>query len=171
MVIFTVHEPPNGPGDRLDRAERLVFVKDGFSWIAALIPPVWLLVKGLWLELAIYMGATGLVVWLLTTAETNTASSAFLVFVQIVFGFEAGAIYSAALERRGWAVVGTVAGRDREDCERRFLEFWLPTYTQIPVSSSDGAAIAAPNPSWVTTAWTRAKDAIESGRRRVGARA
>ena len=171
MVVFSVHEPPNGPYDRLDRAERLVFVKDGFHWMAALVPPLWLLSKGLWLELAIYVGTTGLVVWLLTTAEASTASSAFLVFVQIVFGFEAGAVYSAALERRGWRVVGTVAGRDREDCERRFLEFWLPTYTQIPPASTDGAAIAPPSTSWAMTAWTRAREAIERGRQRIGAKA
>ncbi len=171
MVVFTVHEPPNGPGDRLDRAERLVFVKDGFHWIAALVPPLWLLVKGLWLELAIYMVSTGLVVWLLTAAEANTASSAFLVIVQIVFGFEAGAIYSAALERRGWRVVGTVAGRDREDCERRFLEFWLPTYTQIPPASADGTPAATTGPSWAMAAWTSAKDAIGRGRQHLGAKA
>ena len=31
LVVFTVHEPPNAPADRLERAEQLVFVKDGFS--------------------------------------------------------------------------------------------------------------------------------------------
>ena len=166
MVVYTVHEPPNGPGDRLDRAERLVFVKDGFHWMAALVPPLWLLVKGLWLELAVYMVATGLVVWLLTSAEANTLSSAFLAIVQIVFGFEAGALYSAALERRGWRVVGTVAGRDREDCERRFLELWLPTYTPASPDS-----IAPQSTSWAMTAWTRARDAIERGRQSFGAKA
>ena len=48
MPTFTVHEPPNPPADRIDRAERLVFVKDGFSWLAAVFGPVWLLAHRLW---------------------------------------------------------------------------------------------------------------------------
>ena len=47
MLTFTVHEPPSPPPDRLERAESLVFVKDGFSWTAALFGPVWLLVHQL----------------------------------------------------------------------------------------------------------------------------
>ena len=51
------------PADRLDRAERLVFVKDGFSWLAACCPPLWLLANGLWLGRDRYPGATGLLGW------------------------------------------------------------------------------------------------------------
>ncbi len=166
MVIFTVHEPPNGPANRLDSAERLVFVKDGFSWLAAAVPPLWLLWKRMWLEFAIYAGATGLLVWLLTTAGATNISNAILIIVQIVFGFEAGALYSAALERRGWRLVGTVSGRNREDCERRFLEVWLPTHTEIPPTV--GGDPTAPSPttgSWAQTAVAQAKDALARGPR------
>ena len=48
MLTFTVHEPPDPPADRIDRAERLAFVRDGFSWSAALFTPVWLLAHRLW---------------------------------------------------------------------------------------------------------------------------
>ena len=30
MRTYTVHEQPNPPADRIDRAEKLVFIKDGF---------------------------------------------------------------------------------------------------------------------------------------------
>jgi len=33
VVAYTVHEPPNPPADRLDRAERLVFIKDGQEFL------------------------------------------------------------------------------------------------------------------------------------------
>jgi hypothetical protein len=170
LVVYTVHEPPSGPGDRLDRAEQLIFVKDGFHWIAALVPPLWLLAKRLWLELAIYLGATALVVWALTALGAETINGAFLIIVQIVFGFEAGAIYSAALQRRGWREVGTVAGRNSEDCERRYLEVWLPTYTQIPSAGADPAT-ASPTPTWAEAAWTRTKEAVQRGRQYIGAKA
>jgi hypothetical protein len=166
LVIFTVHEPPNGPANRLDSAERLVFVKDGFSWLAAAVPPLWLLAKRMWLEFAVYVGATGLLVWLLTTAGATNLSNAILIIVQIVFGFEAGALYSAALERRGWRLVGTVAGRNREDCERRFLEVWLPTHTEIPPTvSADPLAPSHTGATWSQTAVAQAKNALARGRR------
>jgi hypothetical protein len=173
VVIYTVHEPPNGPANRLESAERLVFVKDGFSWFAAAVPPLWLLMKRMWLEFAIYVGATGLLVWLLTTVDATNTSNAILLIVQIIFGFEAGALYSAALERRGWRLVGTVSGRNAEDAERRFLEMWLPTRTEIPPSADARLPTATPSSwggSWSQTALAQAKDAIARGRR-VWARA
>ena len=48
MLTFTVHEPPDPPADRIDRAEKLVFVKDGFSWAAALFGPLWMIFHRLW---------------------------------------------------------------------------------------------------------------------------
>ncbi|MBZ0209341.1 MAG: DUF2628 domain-containing protein [Hyphomicrobium sp.] len=164
MVIYSVHEPPNVSADRLESAEQLVFVKDGFSWFAAALPPIWLLMKRMWLEFAIYVGATGLLVWALTAAGAADLANAILLAAQIVFGFEAGALYSAALERRGWHLVGTVAGRNSEDCERRFLEVWLPTRTEIPRLGSGPAAPVA-GPTWAQTALAQAKDAIARGRR------
>ena len=58
MVIFNVHEPPNVSANRLESAEQLVFVKDGYTWLAALVPPLWLLWKRMWLEFAIYAVGT-----------------------------------------------------------------------------------------------------------------
>ena len=48
MLTFTVHEPPDPPADRIDRAEKLVFIKDGFSWIAAVFGPLWMIFHRLW---------------------------------------------------------------------------------------------------------------------------
>lgn len=162
MVIFNVHEPPNVSANRLESAEQLVFVKDGFAWLAALVPPLWLLWKRMWLEFAIYAGSTGLLVWLLTSAGATNLSNALLLIIQIVFGFEAGALYSASLERRGWRLVGTVSGRNAEDAERRFLEAWLPTRTEIPHTID--IATAAPRPTWAEAALAQAKDALARGR-------
>jgi hypothetical protein len=164
VVIYTVHEPPNAAADRLESAEQLVFVKDGFSWFAAALPPIWLLMKRMWLEFALYLGGTGLLVWGMTAAGAPNTANVILLIVQIVFGFEAGALYSAALERRGWRLVGTVAGRNSEDCERRFLEVWLPTHTEIPARASIAAPATTPQ-SWVQSALARTRDALARGRR------
>jgi hypothetical protein len=161
VVIYAVYEPPNASPSRLVSAEQLLFVKDGFSWFASLVPWVWLLVRRMWLELVAFIAASGLIVWAFTAAGTPDAGSAILLIVQIVFGFEAGALHGAALERRGWRLVGTVSGHGREDCERRFLEVWLPTRTEIPPPDR----MPAPSRSWTQTAMARARDAITRGRR------
>src|SRR6185312_8279144 len=61
MLTFTVHEQPNPPADRIDRAERLTFVRDGFSWTAALFAPVWLLAHRLWWPFLGYLAAEGVI--------------------------------------------------------------------------------------------------------------
>ncbi len=166
MVTFNVYEPPNASANRLESAEQLLFVKDGFSWLAALLPAVWLLVKRMWLELALFIVAASLVIWAATSGGATEVGNAIVLIAQIVLGFESGALRGAALERRGYKLVGTVSGRSTEDCERRFLEVWLPTRTEIPRSETTAAAAAAAAPhSWSQTAIGQAKDAIAHGRR------
>lgn len=164
MVTFDIYEPPNASANRLESAEQLLFVKDGFSWFAAFLPAVWLLWKRMWLELVLFVAGAGLIVWAFTAAGASDAGNAIVLIAQIILGFEAGTLYGAALERRGYKFVGTVSGRSAEDCERRFLEVWLPTRTEIPVVEQTVATHTAP-PSWGQTAIEQAKDAVARGRR------
>ena len=109
------------------------------------------------------LSARGLLVWLLTSAGATNVSNALLLIIQIVFGFEAGALYSASLERRGWRLVGTVSGRNAEDAERRFLEAWLPTRTEIP-QAVGSVGPSSPRETWVEATLAQAKDALARGR-------
>jgi hypothetical protein len=61
MRTFTVHEAPDPPADRIDRAAGLAFVRDGFSWSAALFTPIWLLAYRLWWPLLGYLVAAVLI--------------------------------------------------------------------------------------------------------------
>ena len=63
MVAYTVYEPRYTADDPIERAEQLVFVKDGFHWWAAIFPALWLMVKGLWLEFAACLVVIGLLAW------------------------------------------------------------------------------------------------------------
>lgn len=132
MATYAVLEPPNAPADRMESAERLAFIRDGFAPYAAALPPVWLLVKRMWIEFGIYMGLVGIIAWFFTAIGHGIIGNAVLLVIQILFGFEAGLLHAASLERSGWRFVGSVDGGNREDCERRFFEMWLPTYTTIP---------------------------------------
>src|SRR4051812_7761133 len=54
MSIYTVHEPPSTQQSAPD-PERLVFVRDGFSFWAFLLTPAWMLWHGLWLVFLGYL--------------------------------------------------------------------------------------------------------------------
>jgi hypothetical protein len=166
VVTFDVYEPPNASGNRLESAEQLIFVRDGFHWFAALVPAFWLLVKRMWLELIVFMVGAGLLMWAFTAAGAPNVGSAILLIAQIVLGFEAGGLYGGSLERRGYRLVGTVSGRNTEDCERRMLEVWLPTHTEIPAGETfTPQSPAAGMPAWAQTAIGQAKDQLARGRR------
>ena len=60
MVTYTVHEPPAPEADRVDRGSELEFVKDGFSWLTAICPPLGFLANGLWLFAIAYIVAASL---------------------------------------------------------------------------------------------------------------
>jgi len=117
MLTFTVHEQPNPPADRIDRAERLTFVRDGFSWTAALFAPVWLLAHRLWWPFLGYLAAEGVIELvrqseLLHPGWTTLAA----IGISLLIGLEAGTLRRWSLDRRGWTTLGSVSGRNAEDC-------------------------------------------------------
>jgi len=128
VATYTIHEPPHSPADRIGRAETLVFVKDGFSWGAALVPPVWLAVRREWVGLAAYLAAAlGLGYGLAAAgAHADWVTLVILVF-NLIIGSEAGALERWSLARGGWREIGAASGRNMDECERRFFDAWLPS--------------------------------------------
>lgn len=128
VSAFTVHEPPEAGGARLERAEGLVFVEDGFSWRAALFSPFYLLMRGEWLALAVYVAAAIVLSLLLQLLGAEADWFAWMfVILNIVTGFEMSEFKRWSLGRSGWREIATVSGRGQEEAERRFFEDWLPT--------------------------------------------
>jgi Protein of unknown function (DUF2628) len=133
MLTFTVHEPPSPPADRLERAESLVFVKDGFSWAAALFGPVWLLVHRLWLPLLGYIVVCAALEGVRWGAGLNTGWVTLgTIGLALLIGMEAGTLRRWRLDRKGWRMIGSVSGRKADECERRFFEEWLPKQPVVP---------------------------------------
>jgi hypothetical protein len=146
MLTFTVHQPPDPPADRIDRAERLAFVRDGFSWSAALFTPIWLLAHRLWWPFVGYLAAETAIAMLAQSdlVHPGWATLAGLALGLLV-GFEANTLRRWSLDRRGWSTIGAVSGRNAEDCERRWFDMWLPTQPILaqrpaPESTPDGGA-------------------------------
>jgi Protein of unknown function (DUF2628) len=142
MAVYTVHEPPQRDADLLAHTGRFVFIRDGFSWGAFLLAPLWMLRHKLWLALVGYLalaGAVGAILWLVG-ASANTAITVAILLSALI-GFEASSLRRWALERRGWADRGVVVAEDEESAERRFFAEWvidapsrLPTPTRSAVA-------------------------------------
>lgn len=147
LSAFTVHEPPDVAGGRIERAESLLFVRDGFSWRAALLSPLYLLVRGEWLALAAYAAAATLLIVGLNLFGANPGWIVWMfVLLNVVTGFEGSELQRWALARKGWREVGTVSGAGREEAERRFFEAWLaslpsdpPGYRPVPFGAFPAA--------------------------------
>lgn len=127
MQFYTVHEPPNPPADRIDRAETLVFIGDQFVRQAVPLGPLWLLSNKLWHAFAAYVAAIAVVALVIVTADLNLRwITLFVAAFNLIVAFEGASLRRWALERKGWRTLGMVSGRTLEECERRFLEDWMP---------------------------------------------
>jgi len=142
MLVYSVHEPPNPLPDRLERAERLVFVKDGFSWGAFVFGPLWLIANRLWLALLAYLGITGgTVAGLEAMGAAEQWGGLVVLVIHLGLAFEADVLQRWSLARRGWHQLGTVSGQSQLDCERRFFDGWL---ARQPVLAKPSGSTAEP---------------------------
>ena len=143
MRTYTIHEHPSPVADRIERAERLVFVKDGFSWAAALFAPLWFLLHRLWWPLAAYVAISAAFEVAQTTMSVDRRWLGLAAFaLNLLIGFEADTLRRWGLERRGWRMIGTVTGVSEVECERRYFDSWLPTQ---PILTSPGTAPPPPD--------------------------
>lgn len=132
MATFTVHEPPNPPADRIDRAASLLFVKDGFSLTAAIFAPLWLLAHRLWWPLVGYILLCAVLEPIRWVLDADPGWVGLGIFgLHLLIGMEADTLRRWRLDRGGWRVVGSVSGRNATECERRFYDGWLPAQPVI----------------------------------------
>ena len=143
MVTYTVHEPPDPGSDRVDRGVELEFIKDGFSWLTAICPPLGFAANGLWLFALAYLVGAGALGWALTAAKIDPQWIGWIFLaINIYLGFEISTLKRWMLEQTGWQALGVVTGKSIADCERRFFEGWLPGQ---PIIASGTAATAGGN--------------------------
>ncbi|MBV9239669.1 MAG: DUF2628 domain-containing protein [Xanthobacteraceae bacterium] len=122
MAAYSVVAPPPfDPGAA--GAERFRFVRDGFSWPAFILGPIWMLfhrlvlVLILWLVVLFGLGAA----IRLLGVPSGTASLVFLLFALLI-GLEASTLQCWTLKRRGWREIGIVVADELEAAERRFFD-------------------------------------------------
>ncbi len=155
MSSYTVHQPP--PGVAAAEPHRFVFVRDGFSWSAFLLTPLWMLWHRLWLMLAIYLVLSAA----LDVGLRALGGSTFMLvlvglLISLLVGLEAATLRRLKLARRHWRNIGVVTGDDLEDAERRFFDAWIrqgparrPASPPSAPPSTSGGSFASAAPSGV----------------------
>ena len=154
QIAYTVHEQPEPPADREERAERLKFIREGFSLFAFILPPIWMLANRLWLVLIGYLLILGALHGVITLLDIPDHWRYYVTMaLNLLVGFEADSLERWSLDRRSWRMVGAVSGANYDECERRFFEGWVPAVAMVTPSNFDkpGAFEATSQPQ-------RAKD-------------
>lgn len=120
MAIYIVMET-TGKAEA-DGTRTALFIRDGFSFLAFLLPAFWLLWHRLWIEAALALAAM-LCLGAFGTALGlgGTASAALSLLISLYVGLEGAALRIAALRRRGWIECGVVQADSRADAEDRHL--------------------------------------------------
>ncbi len=127
MIIYTVHELQRSGQSIAERADDIEFVKEGFTIWGFLFGPLWLLYNRLWLAFVVTLiAAAGVAALLLGLGLRTQAPGLVDILVSLIIGFEGNDIMRWSLGRKGYALVASVAGRNRLECERRFFDAWLP---------------------------------------------
>lgn len=125
MKTFTVHEPAEPASDPLKRADQLVFVKDGVAWLALFFPVIWLLVQRMWLVLVLFiLAAAGISVAAMSLGANQQVAVWASIALGILLAVQANDLRRWKLDRSGYRMVAAVAGRSRDECERRFFADW-----------------------------------------------
>lgn len=93
------------------------FVRDGFSWAAAIFPTIHALVHGLFLDSLILLIVRALGFTLLAALQTFGIGFILIAASSLIYGFEARVRLSEHLARRGWKAERVITARSLADAE------------------------------------------------------
>jgi hypothetical protein len=126
VTLYSIYEPQHAAPDVAERADALVFVKEGFSWPALFVPVLWLIYQRMWIELILFTTLLVLVRWVFGNDDSGPMLLNLVGFgIVVLFAFEANDLLGAALERRGYRYAGVALGPDRQSAELSFFRSWI----------------------------------------------
>ncbi|TSE06725.1 DUF2628 domain-containing protein [Mesorhizobium intechi] len=141
MATYVVMEPP-GRGEKVDAT---AFIRDGFTWLGLLAPPLWLAWHRLWIEAGLAFVVMGLLSMAGQNLRLGLASSLLSLLVSFYVGLEGQGLRIAALRRRGWHEWGVVRAGRLDDAEiRHALEVEEHAEDIAPPRIVPDAALARP---------------------------
>src|SRR6185312_13240144 len=116
MASYVIFEPPGAM-----RPEDAVLVRDGFHWLAFIVPFFWFLWHRLWLEAGLVFAAMAGLAALEGVEGMPGIVAPVSLLLSLGLGFEAPALWMAALRRRGWREWGVVEAEGRNEAAIRYL--------------------------------------------------
>ncbi len=114
MASFVVMEAPEG-------GDEAAYIRDGFHFLAFLLPPIWLAWHRLWIEALVAFAVMAVLGSLGSVSGLSEAAPVLSLLVSLYVGLEAPALRIAALRRRGWREWGVVDAYNRDDAETKHL--------------------------------------------------
>ncbi|PCI86325.1 MAG: hypothetical protein COB24_10000 [Hyphomicrobiales bacterium] len=134
----------------------IVLVKDGFCWPALFFTPFWLIFRGMWLILILYIGIS-MIFWAVENAGYMSSDVAFWaqVGLSILFAFEANFLRKWTLQRGDYRHIGVSLGRNLQEAEVNFFAQFagdapLVTSPVAPMPQTGSSSEMVTNPVNVT---------------------
>ena len=118
MASYVVMQPPRALAAEAEAGA--VLVRDGFSVLAFLFPPLWLVWHRLWIEAAFALAIMMALTALGEVAGFGLTGSALSLLVSIFVGLEGTTLRVNALRRRGWHEAGVVVAKSADEAEIRY---------------------------------------------------
>ncbi len=144
MSTFTVHVPADLADDAA-RAERTVFVREGFDWAAFLFGPLSLLYRRLW-RAAFAWAAAAIALFAVAAAFDLSGPPRLLIYLvlAVLTGLEAAEARRRALGRAGFLPAALVSDGSRDGAERRFFAETAPLLRPLPPRPGSSPRDAVP---------------------------
>jgi hypothetical protein len=123
MRFFTIHErPAQSGGDPPLLLPDVLAVGSGFSWWAAVFPPLWLLRHRLWLGLVFYMLFSILLGIALALGDiADPAATTIGLAISFLIGAGAADYRRWTLQRRGWRFGGVLRAASAVEAEEIYI--------------------------------------------------
>lgn len=125
MKTFLVFEPANGARNS-ETADKIVFLREKFSWPALFFTPLWLLWHTLWLGFVLWLVAMVAIAVLTQLLGLHPGATVLLLLLpNLIIAFESTELRRRKLLRKGYVDAGVAVAENLEDAERRFFEEWV----------------------------------------------
>ncbi|WLR92532.1 DUF2628 domain-containing protein [Shinella zoogloeoides] len=113
MATFLVLIPPGAKS----RDESARIVRDRFSWLALVMPVIWLLWHRAWLAAALAFAVQALGSAVADHPVFSLAGLGLCLATSLLVALEGPSMVVAGLERRGWTIDAVISADDRETAE------------------------------------------------------
>jgi hypothetical protein len=148
VKTYLVFEPAEGGRDAA-AADRVMFLREKFRWLALIFGPLWLLWNRLWLAFFVWLVAVLLLAAASYVAGLNEEATAVVMWLPtLVIAFEGTELLRRKLLRRRYRETGVTVAADLEDAERRYFAEWessaLVVQAKLPVTPPPAPTMSAP---------------------------